>query len=426
MIIDLRVDNDMLSVLSPSAIVSGSKNYYSVRAIFSGEWTGLDKYLLVSIGGGEFYTLTLEQGSDGFGVILPESLVAEEGFLEFGILGKDGDTLRISTDRVRLKVLCGVSESETIPPMPNAGWEAYADSKVEEIAAELDEKYAPSGAVRFLGRLDAVPEEYSKGDMFIASYSGNYGGLKMFVGDCAVAICDMGEAFSENDWYVLRRAKETIASRAEYEQLFNDYTESLYGKIWLVSADFTLNNSVNTSLKCGDMVVRKGNPFLGTEITEDGEIPPAAWVGDWSSLDEETRTLLSSGGEYYRGEAYFDVVKNIGFKTEEELEAVQASVPELIKVYGSDELCFSGNNKHITAHILGGDVRLCVPDSVELEGEVGIYRLEIFKEGGEKTCLDLGYESIELKDNGYYNFVIGTDGTNWDIIKSESADYNVL
>lgn len=134
MVINLRIDNDALSVLNPSSIVSGSKNYYCLNAVFTADWDGLSRYVIFPD-----YDCSINMDDEG-SAVLPESLISKSGILTFGLIGKDAEgNLRISTNYVRLRILEGASEADALPPLPDEGsaWEGYIAEVTEEyISAE--------------------------------------------------------------------------------------------------------------------------------------------------------------------------------------------------------------------------------------------------------------------------------------------------
>ncbi len=139
MTINIRIDNDALSILNPTAIVSGSKNYYGLNAVFTADWDALSKYVI-------FPKQACSVAMSGDCAVLPESLIAEAGVLPFGILGYDsGGELRISTNVAKLRILGGVNEADADPPSPDD--EATWDSYIGEIAQKYIEQIKVEGAV---------------------------------------------------------------------------------------------------------------------------------------------------------------------------------------------------------------------------------------------------------------------------------------
>lgn len=119
--IKLEVNHDKAEPYRKS-IVSGSKNYYRFHGIFSDDWNGLSKYLIFPD-----YECSVAFSHEDIAV-LPESLIANEGILPFGVIGKDsGGELRISTNLVILRIINGVNEFDSLPPSPEdeATWETY-------------------------------------------------------------------------------------------------------------------------------------------------------------------------------------------------------------------------------------------------------------------------------------------------------------
>lgn len=109
-------------------IVSGSKNYYRFQGIFTEDWSGLEKFLIFPD-----FECSVAFSSDI--AVLPESLIANEGILSFGIIGKDSDgELRISTNLVKLRILNGAREIDSLPPSPDdqATWETYIGKIAQE------------------------------------------------------------------------------------------------------------------------------------------------------------------------------------------------------------------------------------------------------------------------------------------------------
>ncbi len=142
MIIKLRIDNDILSVNDPNAIVSGSKNYYRLQAAFTSDWNGLSKYVVFPA---EECSVAMSEDS----AIVPEAIVAESGILTFGLIGIDGDgNLRIATNYTRLRILEGTREIHALPPSPSddATWESYIGKVAQQYLDELRD--AGSGFVK--------------------------------------------------------------------------------------------------------------------------------------------------------------------------------------------------------------------------------------------------------------------------------------
>ncbi len=122
MTISIRIDNDTLTVSEPCSIVSGSKNYYELRAAFTSDWNGLSKYVIFP----SEQCSTAMTAEDS--AIVPEALTAKSGILIFGLIGLDsGGNLRIATNYVRLRILEGACEIDAAPPSPDdsATWESY-------------------------------------------------------------------------------------------------------------------------------------------------------------------------------------------------------------------------------------------------------------------------------------------------------------
>lgn len=146
MTIDLRVDNDTLTIARTFGIVSGSKNYYRVTAAFSPDWNGLSKFLILSFNGGEFSAVEFSSSDSGGEetAVLPEGLIQQSGALEFGIIGKENDTLRISTNLEKLKILRGASETSCLPPVPDeeGSWSEYVRNAVDSAVAEIPDASA--------------------------------------------------------------------------------------------------------------------------------------------------------------------------------------------------------------------------------------------------------------------------------------------
>ncbi len=142
MIIQLRIDNDTLTVNDPNAIVSGSKNYYRLQASFTPDWNGLSKYVV-------FPAEECSVAMSGDAATVPEAIVAESGILTFGLIGLDGDgNLRVTTNYVRLRILEGAREIHALPPSPSddATWEGYIGAIARRYLDEL--KDAGSGFVK--------------------------------------------------------------------------------------------------------------------------------------------------------------------------------------------------------------------------------------------------------------------------------------
>lgn len=134
MIIKIRIDGDNLTVNDPGAIVSGSKNYYELRAAFTSDWSGLTKYVIFPSAECSL-ALTAEDTAT-----LPEALIAERGILTFGLIGIDGDgDLRIATNYVRLRILEGAREIHALPPSPDddATWEGYLGAIAKRYVDQL-------------------------------------------------------------------------------------------------------------------------------------------------------------------------------------------------------------------------------------------------------------------------------------------------
>ncbi len=163
MTINIRIDNDNLTINEPAAIVSGSKNYYRLQAVFTSDWDGLSRYVVFPTQ--ECSVAMTEDDS----VLVPEAIIAESGVLTFGLIGMDGEgNLRITTNYVRLRILSGAREIHALPPSPadDATWESY----IGKIAQ---------------GWLDLINEasgDFAKGpassaDNHVATFSGTTGKL---------------------------------------------------------------------------------------------------------------------------------------------------------------------------------------------------------------------------------------------------------
>lgn len=175
MTIDLRIDHDMLSIVQTGGIVSGSKNYYVVKCIFTPDWDELNKFLVLSTDGENFSAVCLSQdeGGDEFTAVLPEGLIQESGSLVFGVIGKDGDTLRISTNLEKLKIIKGASETDCPPPTPEEGsaWDKYIQGEINKI------RLISSGVVSLDSSVDGAYLLLQNGDKHLSSIlleAGNY------------------------------------------------------------------------------------------------------------------------------------------------------------------------------------------------------------------------------------------------------------
>lgn len=146
MIIDIEVKYDRVSLSEnplDTKIVSGSKNYYILSAYFqTDDWDGLNRAAVIRANSGAWYGVEMVEGGDPqlYTAVIPEAIVAEAGYMDIGILGKDGDELRITTDILRIKILPGVSEGNSVPPLPDAGWEKYLAQKVDDVLEGIDWK----------------------------------------------------------------------------------------------------------------------------------------------------------------------------------------------------------------------------------------------------------------------------------------------
>lgn len=131
--IELRADNNLLSIYSPASIIGGSKNYYSLKAIFTNDWDNLTRYVVFP---NEACSIVMDV--DG-GAVLPETLTAEGGILKFGIIGVDSEeNLRIATNYVRLRVIEGAKKADAPPPPPpvSDAWEEYVRDVIDQVQSQ--------------------------------------------------------------------------------------------------------------------------------------------------------------------------------------------------------------------------------------------------------------------------------------------------